>query len=332
MLSPTLPQTYRLTNTLSSLYSALPKTFRCPPGSHRPQLDRMALVVVSSRECDSVYGDPYKISTLYGEIVGIERTGQNTVGVHRITTFSGNYDSAALHTAPTILFDEVHKLYQAGYRHVIYVARAPYTSTLGLTRGEPSDALYFMSRAIIGALKAGKPDLRIYPVFCAEYYAVKVRGLQVDSLYMQDVQERGALLQDENRRVVTFLELFNGRTIFNAAERVYNGVISYATMLNMHEGILDNNDTILGLLAEGPLRDDIIFYLTLFHFARYEAHGRNIVLKLDPYEGIIGDQSVGALARRPHLAPGLSFNFLAFLSDVRKVIAAGAPTARRRVS
>jgi hypothetical protein len=87
VLSPTLPQTYRLTNTLSSLYSALPKTFRCPPGSHRPQLDRMALVVVSSRECDSVYGDPYKIATLYGEIVGIERTGRNTVGVHRITTF-----------------------------------------------------------------------------------------------------------------------------------------------------------------------------------------------------------------------------------------------------
>ena len=48
--------------------------------------------------------------------------------------------------------------------------------------------------------------------------------------------------------------------------------------------------------------------------------------------GVSGAQSVGALARRPHLAPGLSFNFLAFLSDVRKVIAAGDPTARRRAS
>jgi hypothetical protein len=56
----------------------------------------MALVVVSSRECDSVYGDPYRISTLYGEIVGIERTAQSTVGVHRITEEMRRHTEAAV--------------------------------------------------------------------------------------------------------------------------------------------------------------------------------------------------------------------------------------------
>ena len=66
------------------------------------------------------------------------------------------------------------------------------------------------------------------------------------------------------------------------------------------------------------LKDTLVLYLTLFHLSRYEVGVRPaIALKLDPYNDIIGSDSVGAWAVRQHVQPGLRFNFLAFLTEVR---------------
>ncbi|MGL4502344.1 MAG: hypothetical protein ACRCU2_24985, partial [Planktothrix sp.] len=43
-------------------------------------------------------------------------------------------------------------------------------------------------------------------------------------------------------------------------------------------------------------------------------------LKLDPYETIIGEQSIGALSIFEQMTPRVEFNALAFLTQVKKVL------------
>jgi len=316
------PDKFRVPNALSSLYSVLPKTFSHGTSPYKPALDRMAMVIVSSQESDSVRDDAsYRRSTLYGEIVRFERRGADAVLVRRHGTFAGNYDSATLHTNLTVLIDEVHKLAAEGFEHIVYIARSPYSSTVNLTRRDLRDSLYFMSNDILSRFKDSHPNLKIYPVFCDEYYAVRVHGVKAESLYIQDTLELQRVLNDTGRHVEPFLNLFNGKGVRN--DTTYNGVVSYATLINMHDAFVYDQDTYAGLLVEGPLKDDLIYYLTLFHFARYEAHGRDVVLKLDPYEAIIGDESVGRLSERHHMTPPVRFNFLSWLTEVREVVAVG---------
>ena len=56
-------------------------------------------------------------------------------------------------------------LYQQEYRHFLYIAQAPYSSTLRLTKSEQDEELFFMSPTLISFLKSDHPDIKIYPVF-----------------------------------------------------------------------------------------------------------------------------------------------------------------------
>ncbi|PSB03297.1 hypothetical protein C7B69_26455, partial [filamentous cyanobacterium Phorm 46] len=53
-----------------------------------------------------------------------------------------------------------------------------------------------------------------------------------------------------------------------------------------------------------------------------KATGKNaqISFKLDPYENLIGDQSVGKLSLYKHMGGVAEFNALAFLTKVKEVL------------
>ncbi|NJL10613.1 MAG: hypothetical protein HC908_11865 [Calothrix sp. SM1_7_51] len=103
-----------------------------------------------------------------------------------------------------------------------------------------------------------------------------------------------------------FLIFFNGINI-PGEEKNYNGVISYATLLNIYQDILDDKDIRTGLMYEGSLKNDILQYLTLFHFSRYQKASKEIHLKLDPYDNLIGDNSVGKLSLLKHMHGKVDF-------------------------
>lgn len=319
---------YRVRNALSSLYGALPKRFTLPENAAALPADRMAILIVSSRECDHRWGSNQKKANLLGEIVGITRQADGTVEVASRQTFSDVYHQEAMHRDPTVLIDVVGRMYQEGYRHFFYIARSPYSSTLHMT-AFPDDAhLFFMSRSVIDVLRSGRPDLKLYPVFFDMYPVVRRHRAQPQSLYIQDTWELTQLMEDPSKRMVMFFNLFNGKVVEEKGDpdsRFYNGVIAYSTLLNMYDGVLDDRDTYVGLLNDagpGSLKDALLTYLTLFHFARYEgaAKGGGIVLKLDPYQHLIGDDSVGHRAMMRHMVGSTEFNLLAFLTEVRKVI------------
>lgn len=389
---------YKVQNSLSSLYSVLPKQFsltKTANGSRSSQaastsstqlpffeagnqeegaadasttanknsaqvttnanqqthLDKLAVIVVSSRESERKRKNSAKVSSLVGEIISIERVtsnpsetaGENStapnqkqaiggVVVKQLGTFSDNYEQQELYKEPTILIDKVGELYKQGYRHFLYIAKSPYESALNVTAADAEDKLFFMSPRIIKSLKNNRPDLQIYPAFYDKYSVLKLPSYPTtnpaQSLFIQDTQELTSIVEDrsKNRTAVVFFNLFNGIEVQTQDDsHYYNSVVSYSTWLNMYnDPLLEDKDIRLNLIYSGPIKDEILHFLTLLHFSRYEAAqlgSKNISFKLEPYDNIIGsDDAVGKLAIYRHMRGGAQFNSLAFLTLVRKII------------
>lgn len=233
-----------------------------------------------------------------------------------LNTFSANDDSDNLYRMPTVLQDQAKKCYMRGYGDILYVAQAPYSSSLHLTSAETVEEQFFMSGSIIQALKHGQQDLHIYPVYCDKFYIVKIVGAITESLYVDDTRELRHLVSDPNRSSVVFFNLLNGIIVGGKQERLqrlYNGVVSYATLINVYDDPIYDQDIRNHLLdgsQAGSLKKDILDFLTLLHFARYEREANIINLKLDPYENIIGSDSVGTLGIIDHLEADIRFNML----------------------
>lgn len=309
---------FKIPNFLSSLYSVLPKRFTFPNTLDCPHLvTKLVMIIISSRECDRGWNSTQKQSNLMGEILEL-RYHNDAVIVQLLKTFTDNYERQQMFKNPDVVIDEVSKLYGMGYRHFVYIAKAPYSSTLHMNQTE-DDGLFFMSKEILKAFKTRHSDIKIYPIYFDKYYAINLHKLGFDSLYIQDTAELTNLVDDPSQKSVVFFNLFNGNIVGKKEERHYNGVISYATLLRVYEGIIDDEDIYKGLIFKSGLKNDILQYLTLFHFSRYEK-SKQINLKLDPYENLIGEKSVGALSLLNHMRGKGEFNLLAFLTEVKKVL------------
>jgi hypothetical protein len=311
---------YKMRNALSSLYNVLPKKFILKNNPQDPKIDKLAIVVVSSRECDRSWQGNYKIANLTGEVIKLDRQDDGSILVYTSKTISNHYDSRQIYQDPDILVREVDRLYQEGYKHILYIAKSPYSQTLNLTATEEEDNLYFMSSPVIRNLKGNKEDLKIYPVFFDKYFVVSLQNTGRKSLYIQDAEELTNIVDDPSKKVAVFFNLFNGIQVGKSEDRYYNGVISYSTLLNVYDqNLLDTGEIYADLINndhEQGLKTEILQLLTLFHFSRYEADIGGIQLKLDPYQNIIGDKSVGALSIFPHMQSKVQFNLLAFLNEV----------------
>lgn len=312
---------YKVSNGLSSLYSVLPRKFTLSNNYTHSKIDKLAIVVVSSRESDASTKDEYKIINLIGEVIGVHRKKDNSIRVQKRTSFSDNYSSQDIHSNPIVLLDEVNKLYKEGYQHILYIAKSPYSQKLNITRVEEDKQLFFMSKTIMRRFTENNKDIKIYPIFFDKYFAVKIQNPKPDSLYIQDTLELTSLFEDPNKQSVVFFNLFNGIAVNPNA--YYTGVISYATLLNMYEGILDDKDLRMGLIYDSQLKNQLLEYLTFYHFFRYEGSStktKSITIKLDPYQDIIGDESVAKKSVFNHMTSGVKFNSLAFLTEVRKAL------------
>ena len=302
----------------------MPKKFILNNNLSNPKINKLAIIVVSSRECDRIWQSNYKISNLTGEVIKIDRQQDDSFLVYTSKTISNHDNIRQIHVNPEAIVGEVERLYKDGYRHILYIAKSPYSQTLNLTATEKDDNLYFMSSPVIRNLKGSKEDLKIYPVFFDKYSVVSLRNLGRKSLYIQDAEELTDIVNDPTRKVAVFFNLFNGIQIGKPEDRYYNGVISYSTLLNVYDqNIVDTGEIYADLINNdygSGVKTEILQLLTLFHFSRYEADNKDIQLKLDPYQNIIGDQSVGALSIFPHMQPKVQFNLLAFLNEVNDAL------------
>ncbi len=317
------PNSYKIGNGLTSLYSMLPKQFNLL-GSSPLTLDKLAIIVVSSEESDGRFSNKNKggkIGSLIGEVFSVEKLKDSGVKIELLETFSANYKLRDMFYEPAVLTEEtMNYLSKKGYEHILYVARAPHTSTLHITQTDEDEKLYFMSPSIMAAMKQNREHLKIYPIFFDKYYVRKPKEFKQRSFCVRDTEQLTNIAEDSTQKSAVFFNLFNGITVGNSSDRFYNGVISYSTLLgNYYENVMEDKDIRQGLLYDSPLKNDILQYLTFFHFYRFEKD-RQISLKLDPYENIIGEDGVGNLSLFPQATGGINFNSLAFLVEVGKVL------------
>lgn len=312
---------FYLSSGLSSLYSALPKAFTLDTPS---QIDKVAMIVVSSRKSDAHYDSARSLSNVYGEVIGFQKYPKGPIQIRTLATFAANESSHRLYHRPSVILEEAKKWYERGYRHILYVAKAPYSSSVHLANADEEEQ-FFMSQHIIQSLTEQKDDVHVYPIYCDKYYVVKMgTNPQVESLYVDDTSELRTLAVDPNHSAVVFFNLLNGITVGTGGKvsRYYNGVVSYATLLNVYDDpIFDQTirNNLLDANQPGSLKRELLDYITLLHFSRYEKE-KNISFKLDPYESIVGPDSVGALSSYPHMIGSVRFNALAFLTEVRSVL------------
>lgn len=349
---PPLPQVpsgavYKVRNSKTDLYSVLPRKFQFTGGTFDPKnltnasgLKRLALLIVSQRESDSTWHDQnnYRLVTIFGQVVTIDRQEDGSIVVNNSRTFSHNTDTIRAYNNPTVLADLITNLYDEGYRHVLYIAHSPHTSTLNLSSKsdiaqrdyETTRPLFFMEKAVLKYLQGGRNDLIIYPIFFDMYAAVKLSETGVNSLYIQDTTELANLINDPSQRIITFFNLFNGIAVADQNsdgddQEKYNHVMTYSTFWNLYDEVIKNQDIHLGLLYDKAnirpsLKDNILNFITLFHFSRWRKWGREANLKLNPYEDIIGDNSVGKKSIQPGFSSNAKFQLLSFLTEVRSII------------
>ncbi|MEH2314476.1 MAG: hypothetical protein V7K35_24450 [Nostoc sp.] len=312
---------YKEQNALSSLYALIPKTFELQEG-YQAQLDKLAIIVVSSWLSDAVWDEKDKLakrSNIYGEIIVINHISNTTVKVEPIKTFADNQPHSKISTESEVVKDEISKLYQQGYRHFLYIAKAPYTRSLGITKLESDpDSLFFMSQDVVQYLKAGKPDIKLYPIFMDNYPAINLVEGKADSFYIPDIEELEKLSVDKSQQTRVFLNLFTGRSV-DKKRTIFNSVVCYSTLLNIYD-VGDTKDIIEGLLdKDSPLQKTILQYIALFHFSRYEVN-INIALKLNPYSKLIGDEGIGKISTYTYSVKNVKFNNLAFLTEIRSAL------------
>jgi hypothetical protein len=316
---------YRLGNGLSSLYNVLPRIITRPPTAPNA-LDKLAIIIISSRKSDLHSASTFHLMCVYGEIIGCTRLPDGKLRVEQLSTFAVNEDSDNLYTTPRTLLDQVRNCSRAGYRHMFYMAKAPYTSHVHFTGKEDDEELFFMSPSIIGGVLDAFPEIKLYPMFCDRYYVAKVSNTAMpESLYVDDTRELQTLITDPNKSTVMFFNVMNGIQIRptkgEKGHRYYYGVVSYATLINMYANPLYDQairNNLLDSSQPGSLHKDMLDFLAYVHGVRYERREkRGVQLKLDPYEACLGFDSVGTRAIIPSLDFRVRTNMLAFLTLIR---------------
>jgi hypothetical protein len=327
---------YKLGNALYSLYTALPRHFRVSNSSQlipsaerlQRQLQKLAIIVVSSRKCDENKKTPdfYK-ATVFGEVIGVECLTDGAIRIGTLSTFSANQDNRQMYKRSDAILEQVKYCYDQGYCHFLYVAHAPYSSSLHISDPNEDTDLFFMNKDVIQAMRDVGKGVKVYPVFCDKYYVVnrkkgsKLPQYKVDSLYVDDIGELSDLANDPSKKSLIFFNLFSGKTVNPKA--IYNGVMSYATLINVYQNDPTYDQYIwndlLSMKTPQSLGYDILDYITLLHFSRYEK-SFDTRFKLDPFMNIIGDKAVGKVAVTPHMLGRVRFNLLAFLTEVRAVL------------
>lgn len=323
---------YRARNAVHSLFSALPHRFQLPDTALPPVLDQLALLVVSSRESDRKWRAESKRVLVAGSVTTVTRPTPQTVEINTTEHFAEIYTSTEAWNEPWAIIDRVKQLYDAGYRHIIYVAKALYTSTLHLTT-QPEEELYFFAPSILAAMLDGRSDLNIYPLFQGTYPSSRL--VQYDALMShkshalctQELAGLTHLLQDPAKQVAIVYQLANGR-IVNRSNGCSCNICWYAVPLNMHQDLLDSTRLRTALLADessgtpNRYKDELFQLLTLYHFADYEAAANKdeTYPKLEPYQHLLGSDSVLALSIFPHLNGKGKFNGLALLSEARQAL------------
>lgn len=306
---------YKYMNAITSLYSKIPKQFI--EENYKFKMNKVAIMTVTSIVADSAYDDNSRsINTILGEVILYDADEDGKVSYKIYSTFSDNVSKDELFTCPRVINDTITTIYNLGYKEILYIARAPYTSNLNITNEKEN--LYFMNEDALEKMMNDRSGLMIYPMYFSKYSAFSLKPSE-NALYISSNEEIDNMLQNQNSSIAGVLNLYSGKVVGN--DKLYRKVIIYSTLCEKYINKQFNAKIYSRLIEDGKYKEDITRFLIMHHYARYEKADNNVTIKVDPYDKIIGDDSVGKLSMLKNDEKGnKEFNNLAFLTEIHKVI------------
>lgn len=306
---------FKYYNAVSSLYSRLPKIFI--EKAHNFNMKKMAMLIVTSHAADASRTSREKsITTILGEVILFDVDENNLVKSTSYRTFIDNVSGDEVFKSSRILRDTVAQIYNLGYKDIFYIAKAPYSSTLNIT--EEKENLYFMNEDALEGMMDEKAGLMIYPAYFSHYNAFSLKAHK-EALYINDNREIDKNLENLNSAIAGIFNLYSGKVVGDGGERKnYRKVILYSTLCNKYENKQCNGKIYNNLIEGSQNKEDITTFITMYHYSKYEKD-KDISIKINPYQHLIGDEGVAALSIFD-LSKWTKFNNLSFLTEVYKVI------------
>lgn len=328
----------KLGNAKTSMYHRIPKWFSIS-GYH----DKTALIHVTSVVADSCSGAPESdIKILVcGEVTLFEKdlSYPKFVRCRFYKSFSYVCEKTEVYQKLLALNDIIYDLYQKGYRKILYIANAPYTSNMSFKK----ENLYFFNEELMKNFLDDRPGLVILPLFynCFDvhnYTNSKVtKGYYCNgkhyerTLYIDRTSQLQKLIQvsgEQERMIAGVYNLYTGKAIgrkdASNKKNFYRNAVLYSTLYNYYEDFGMNYEISKNLIFDDEGKRVLMELLTIFHYSKYEAvYG--ITTKINPFSRLVDEDGilktgVFSVTLNSYKRKDFRFNLLAFLSDVKKIV------------
>lgn len=324
-------------NAINSLYSKVLKFIDRPFSVKK----KIAIISITSYKSDTsaLNKNIYK-AMIYGDVICLNGdSANNGVYMSHYKSFNEYTDNNSIFEKSRFLKDIIKELYKIGYREIVYVASAPYTTNM-FEKVDKTE-LYFMNESFINEI--GDFDrnigLSIYPLYFNTMNVYQSKGSDDVTLCLSDTAHISHHLYDNTSGIKPVFQLYSGLTV-NEGEDNYNTLIIYCTPSGMYKNQALNR-SIEVLFEKSECKDDVVQALIYYHSMMFEksnirykmVNGKkeyinNINIKINPYEKLMGVDGIGKRARRSYyynkaktdLSTGFTVNYYGLCEFIIKSI------------
>jgi len=290
---------YRAANIIEGLSSGLDALWRL---SEKPSLEKIALMVVTSRACDKTrHNAPGDRKVLYGEIHRFEyQSSENAEGEvfhfyrHQpVQAFCDDMDTADSFKKPAVLFNTIRQLHQTGFDDILIVTKVPFTRRIRMTIEDESS---YTKPEILQALNQEMPSVRIYPLFTQKSYGVRLPpNKPKQPLFLPHDPNYDEPLPDEEDKSTLFraASVLTNRVVGKEDNRTHSGITDY--LFRWYPETVSIQSEAMATLRHPETRSCLHEVLRFLHANAYEqflktqGNEKPLEAKLDALDNIIGD-------------------------------------------
>jgi hypothetical protein len=289
----------RAANIIEGLSSGLDALWRL---SEKPSLEKIALMVVTSRACDKTRQNaPGDRKVLYGEIHRFEyESSENAQGEvfhfyrHQpVQAFCDDMDTADSFKKPAVLFNTIRQLHQTGFDDILIVTKVPFTRRIRMTIEEESS---YTKPEILQALNQEMPSVRIYPLFTQKSYGVRLPpNKPKQPLFLPHDPNYDEPLPDEEDKSTLFraASVLTNRVVGKEDNRTHSGITDY--LFRWYPETVSIQSEAMATLRHPETQACLHEVLRFLHanayeqFRKTEGDEKPLDAKLDALDNIIGD-------------------------------------------
>jgi hypothetical protein len=283
---------YKASNAVCSMYSKLPRKYENNLGTLK-KLKKAVILVARTSESDFKDGDA--LSRLLFDIYIVN--GDNATFLphgYPSDVSLNSINKKDIYSEISPYKDVASYLKELGYKHVVYVAKNPYTSNLIEKKGGNTE-LYLMNESVLNSM--AEAGIYVYPIY---FHKSKVQhdinrlfqdknGNKLDiSTIFTSIEEYKKNDFEDMEGIVPFAKIFtsskaNGGNIKGDAN--YSSLMTYLTLKGMYSEDKSYNIKNDEILEDREIREDILNILLALHASNNSKSNNEVLnIKSNPFE------------------------------------------------